>query len=87
MQYDADTKSYIYKCPHCDLFIQVLEKEINCQIFRHGVLKDSYKQMNPHAPKSECDRLAREGLIHGCGKPYEMYKVGTQYKVRKCEYK
>ena len=49
----------------------MLKKEINCTIFRHGTFKANNKQMDPHTPKAECDRLAREGLIYGCGKPFK----------------
>ena len=60
----------IVSCPHCGDYIQILKKEINCKIFRHGVLKRSGKQMEPHLEKDECDRLFAEGLIFGCGKPF-----------------
>ena len=36
--------------------------------------------------KEECDRLAREGLIYGCGKPFCIKAEGTNYKIEKCDY-
>lgn len=45
----------IVKCPHCSKFI-IIEK-INCGIFRHGIIKSTLKQMEPHLPKDKCDHL------------------------------
>ena len=45
-------------CPHCNDPI-IIEK-FNCCIFRHGTLKDTGKQMDPHTVKEECDRLTKE---------------------------
>jgi len=28
------------------------------------------QQINPHAPKQECDRLVQSNQIIGCGKPF-----------------
>jgi len=91
---DKNGDEYIvFKCPHCQGDentqdgILVYLKEINCAIFRHGVYKDSGKQMPPHAPKEECDRLAKEDKIIGCGKPYEIVKINGEYKIQKCGYK
>jgi hypothetical protein len=43
------TMSFFVKCPHCDGTIEILE--INCAIFRHGVLKQTGLQLHPHASK------------------------------------
>lgn len=72
-----------YKCPHCGDIILVNKKDINCGIFRHGVLKDGMKQINPHASKEECNRLLNEGLIFGCGKPF---KITEDKKIYICDY-
>lgn len=60
------------KCPHCKNIIVIWKEEINCQIFRHGIYKKTLKQIDPHLDKKECDRLAAEGLIYGCGKPFKL---------------
>lgn len=62
----------IIKCPHCGDDILIMRSEINCAIFRHGVLKDNFQQMNPHAPKEECDYLFLNDMIIGCGKPFKI---------------
>ena len=58
----------IINCPHCNDFI-IIEK-IACNVFRHGILKSSLKQINPHSPKKICDLYVKNNLIYGCGKPF-----------------
>lgn len=62
----------IISCPHCNQSIEVIE--INCRIFRCGIMKSNFTQIHPHLPKSECDRLFNEQLIYGCGKPFKLVK-------------
>ena len=38
-------------------------------VYKSG--KRKKQPVSPHTPKAECDRLACEGLIHGCGKPFK----------------
>jgi len=69
----VETKFFLFTCPHCQGTVQVLPDELRCHIFRHGRFKaGTQQQMDPHTPKSECDRLAAEGLIYGCGKPFKV---------------
>lgn len=72
------------ECPHCKCQVEILE--INCAIFRHGVLKSNGQQMNPHTPKSECDRLAETGEIYGCGKPFRVTKNNDGIQAEICDY-
>ena len=60
----------IVHCPHCGGEIQILE--LNCKIFRHAVYKDTHKQLNPHASKELCDYVVKNGLVHGCAKPFKV---------------
>lgn len=71
-------------CPHCDHLIEIVQ--LNCKIFRHGVYKKGYKQMNPHAPKNVCDHAVKKGLIYGCGKPFRVIKKDNEYEAIGCEY-
>ncbi len=76
-------------CPHCSEPILVYHSEINCTIFRHGIFRHTGEQMNPHAPKEECDRLFRDGLIYGCGRPFRVIKRDTErptYYSEECDY-
>ena len=57
----------LFVCPHCNG--TVLVEQLNCQIFRHGILKETGQQINPHLKKSDCDLLFESGRIYGCGKP------------------
>ena len=67
-------------CPWCGQSIWI--EEIRCGIFRCGILKDTFQQVEPHLPKPECDRLFEEGKIYGCGRPFQ-YVNG---ELKKCDY-
>jgi hypothetical protein len=71
-------------CPHCNEFILI--EQLNCAIFRHGVLIKSGKQINPHASKELCDYYIKHNKIYGCGKPYQIIIEDNQYKAIICDY-
>lgn len=84
-----------FRCPHCDGEIVVKIGELNCHIFRHGIYKKSWKQIDPHLNKKECDRLFLEKEIYGCGRPFKMVKEMSldeskkriiKYNVETCDY-
>lgn len=63
---------YIFNCPHCNDIITVDKNQLNCKIFRHGAFRNNANNpIPPHTPKVECDRLFNNGLIFGCGKPFQ----------------
>jgi len=76
----------IIKCPHCkdDLFIYL--KELNCHIFRHGIHKNNYEQINPHLDKKMCDYLFENGLIYGCSKPFKIVNQNNNFLAEMCDY-
>ena len=75
----------IVECPHCKSSI-IIEK-LNCHIFRHGIMKDVGKQIDPHASKEICDELITKKLIFGCGKPFKVVKKEDGvYITEICEY-
>jgi len=83
----SETKFDMFICPHCGGGVQVMEGELKCHIFRHGTLKESGVQMNPHETKAECDRLLASGLILGCGKPFRViYKEDRSTIAVACDY-
>lgn len=82
-QSGATGRILYFSCPHCGGLIQVLTSELNCQIFRHGVLKESGQLMNPHESRIVSERLAAEGKIWGCGKALRY--VG-ECKAEPCDY-
>ncbi len=75
----------IVECPHCKQTCEIIE--LNCKIFRCGVMKSDYKQIDPHLPKDACDALAVDGLIFGCGKPFKLVQdVSGCWNAIICEY-
>jgi len=74
-------------CPHCYNYIIIYKKDINCAIFRHGIFKDSYKQITPHLSKVECDDLSAKSKIYGCGKPFRLIQDDqNNYQAEVCGY-
>jgi len=76
----------IVLCPHCNNTIQIYKNEINCAIFRHGVMKATGMQIGPHTSKAQCDDLESRDLIFGCGKPFRIVNCNSEYKVEICDY-
>jgi len=58
--------------------IEILE--VNCAIFRCGVVKSTGEQIDPHLPKAECDKLG--DTIYGCAKPMRL----VDGKLVVCDY-
>ena len=58
----------IVSCPHCNQYIEIIE--LNCKIFRCGIFKKTFQQIDPHLAKLDCIRLYENGEIYGCGKPF-----------------
>ena len=74
----------ILTCPHCKDYIII--RKINCGIFRHGVLKNNGKQINPHSTKDMCDYYIRENKIYGCGKPFRILFIDNKFDIKICDY-
>jgi hypothetical protein len=68
------------QCPHCNGMVII--EQLNCAIFRHGVFKNTGKQIPPHASKEECDNWVKNNDIYGCGKPFQV----IENKPVICEY-
>jgi hypothetical protein len=81
---ESPLQKIVIECPHCKEFVVI--EEINCNIFRHGTMKDSGKQMDPHTPKEICDQLKETDAIYGCGKPFSLVKKEEEYVAEICEY-
>lgn len=67
-------------CPHCHITIEI--EQVNCGIFRCGIMISDGKQIDPHLSKEKCDFLAENDLIYGCGKPFRL--LGDQAFI--CDY-
>ena len=81
-----NSEHIIITCPHCQEYILVYLKEFNCKIFRHGTFKKNLKQIDPHLKKTECDRLIKENLLYGCGKPFQLINTNNKIIAVKCDY-
>jgi hypothetical protein len=71
-------------CPHCDGSIEIVE--FNCCIFRHGILKTTGEQIDPHANQSACEYFVENNLIYGCGKPFRVLLSGETWTAEVCDY-
>lgn len=65
-----ESNPLIIQCPHCGL--QIIIEQINCAIFRHGMLKLTGEQIPPHSSKTTCDQLIQMDLVYGCAKPFRL---------------
>jgi hypothetical protein len=74
----------VVTCPHCN--DQILIEQLNCKIFRHGILKSNNTQINPHASKEECEYYINNNLIYGCGKPFIIVENNNELTAVICEY-
>jgi hypothetical protein len=68
------------QCPHCEQYILI--EELNCGVFRCGIMKDTFQQIASHASKEECDYLKYNDLIYGCGRAFRI--IGKE--IVKCSY-
>ncbi len=72
-----------FNCPWCNGNIEVKESELNCKIFRHAIYKTTHQQINPHAPKHECEDLVSKGKVYGCAKQFKVITTENGYEVEK----
>ena len=73
---------FIVSCPSCGIYIEILT--IACGIYRCGIFKETGLQVNPHLPKDQCERIVKQNLIFGCGKPFRITDKNTPPEL--CEY-
>jgi hypothetical protein len=76
----------IVSCPHCNDLIYIEKNEFNCHIFRHGIYKNSHKQIDPHLDKKSCIDITDKNLIYGCGKPFKLVYDKNTYSTIVCDY-
>ena len=51
----------VIECPNCNEC--VLIEQLNCRIFRHGIMKHNGTQINPHSSKDLCDHYVKNDMI------------------------
>jgi hypothetical protein len=79
---------YFFQCPHCLAGVQVMKNDVACKIFRHGAYRRAgFPQIPPHLPRTQCEALAKSGLIVGCGKPFLfVFGPDNHNHVEICDY-
>ena len=72
-------------CPHCKEYIEI--EQINCGIFRHGVIKANGIQVDPHSSEELCNFYIKNNKIFGCGKPFKIiFTSENNYEFVICGY-
>ena len=71
----------IIECPYCKIMIEILE--LRCKIFRCGIMKNTFNQIDPHLSEIKCNELIKNNLIYGCSKPFLINEINV---VEKCDY-
>lgn len=84
-QYISIDNIYRFECPNCNIIIEVHKNQINCQIFRCGIMKQNGQQVNQHASKQHCDNLIEKDMVWGCCKPFKFFHENPPY-VDTCDY-
>ena len=80
-----NTPENIITCPHCNEIVII--QELNCGIFRHGIMKSTHIQMDPHLNETMCVYLKTHDLIYGCGKPFQIIKKEDNViEIKICDY-
>lgn len=69
-------------CPHCS--DPVLIEKINCAIFRHGILIENGKQIDPHSSIDLCNYYIANKKIFGCGKPFQLIENEKKEWIAVC---
>lgn len=77
----------LIKCPNCSGVVQVHKSETNCCIFRHGIYRNNFTQVNPHASQAQCESLIKSKQVYGCCLPFQLLKTTNNksiISVQKC---
>ena len=74
---------YEFKCYSCNLTIIVQHDQLNCRIFRCGIIKSNGVPISPHSSKQVCEYLRNNNLIWGCGSPF---KIDKDMQLIACDY-
>jgi hypothetical protein len=77
-------EDFIIKCPNCNEFTMI--QQINCGIFRHGIIKKTGQQIDPHLNKELCEQLINNNEIYGCGKPFQIIINNNKIEINICDY-
>lgn len=59
-------------CPTCWGVVFVAKHELNCAVFRHGIMLATGEPIPPHATQIECEELIKQKAVLGCGQPFKI---------------
>jgi hypothetical protein len=77
-------ENFIAICPSCSE--PIIISKVKCGIFRHGVYKNTGKQINPHSNEERCNYLVMNNKIWGCGRPFRIIEKDGDFIAIECEY-
>ena len=64
---------FYFRCPICNILITCEDKQLNCRIFRCGVMRNNQNQpIPPHASREQCEAWKKTDSIVGCTCPIEV---------------
>ena len=86
MEVTLNEDFYFFQCPNCESDIIVGKNELNCRIFRHGVYKNTYKQVDPHLAYEKCKELLENNKVIGCCKPFKIVSKDNKLFAEVCDY-
>jgi hypothetical protein len=88
--YRIENNILVGKCPHCQEYVSIKEKDIQCGIFRHAVYRNNYQPIPPHSSKIECETLVSTNKVFGCAKPFQVrpcpLDITGEYQIVACDY-
>ena len=80
----SEGKICLISCPHCSMTVEIIA--LNCRIFRCGVFKNTMRQIDPHLPKEQCEKLIEDRVIYGCARPFKVEGTTDKPEVSVCGY-
>lgn len=86
MEVKLEGDFYFFSCPNCNGDIIVQKNELNCKIFRHGILKNNFKQVDPHLSFEKCKKLLENDEVIGCCKPFRIIRSNNTFIATICDY-
>ncbi len=86
MEIKLEGDFYFFQCPNCKGDIIVQKNELNCKIFRHGIYKKNFEQVDPHLSLEKCNNLIKNDEVIGCCKPFQISKSNNILIVHTCDY-
>ena len=75
---------FLVACPNPKCNMAIIVEQINCGIFRCGVFKETFQQIQPHLSIIDCLDLIDKKLIYGCATPFQVSLINRT--AERCDY-